>query len=83
MPDRIFIYRDGCGDGQFEGVAQFEIPQIERAFSEVNEKYSPQLTVFIVKKRGNTRFFLKENRQDFGNAKMGTVIDQTIVKEQG
>lgn len=49
----------------------------------MNEKYSPQLTVFIVKKRGNTRFFLKENRDNFGNAKLGSVIDQTIVKEKG
>lgn len=39
LPDRIFIYRDGCGDGQFAGVTEFEIPQIKEAFKGVNPNY--------------------------------------------
>ena len=39
LPDRIFVYRDGVSDGQFEGVSQFEVPQMKRAFTEVNELY--------------------------------------------
>jgi hypothetical protein len=40
------------------------------------------LTVVIVKKRSNARFFLR-GRNDFQNAPMGTVIDNTVVKEKG
>lgn len=39
--------------------------------------------MFIVKKRGNTRFFLKGNLDDIKNAPMGTVIDNTITKNTG
>lgn len=83
LPDRIFIYRDGCGDGQFSGVFEFEIPQLKQAFVDVNPNYNPKLTMCIVKKRGNTRFFLKGNRgNEFVNAPMGTVVDNTIVKTE-
>jgi len=45
---------------------------------------SPKLTVLIVKKRGNSRFFLKGNRgNEFSNAPMGTVVDSTIVSDPG
>ena len=37
----------------------------------------------VVKKRGNTRFFLKGNRNDFVKAPIGTVVDSTIVKNEG
>jgi len=83
LPDRIFVYRDGVSDGQFEGVSQFEVPQMKRAFTEVNELYNPHLVVIIVKKRGNSRFFLKGDRNEFQNAPMGTIIDNTITKEVG
>ena len=43
-------------------------------------QFRPKLTVVVVKKRSNTRFFLKGNRNEFGNAPIGTVIDNTIVK---
>ena len=36
-----------------------------------------------VKKRGNTRFFFKGNRNEFTNAPMGTVVDNSIVKNPG
>ena len=39
LPDRIFVYRDGVSDGQFAGVADFEVPQMKKAFSEINENY--------------------------------------------
>jgi len=84
LPDRIFIYRDGCSDGQFAGVTEFEIPQIRQAFAQIQDNYNPKLTVLIVKKRGNTRFFLREQRgNNFTNAPMGTVVDTGIVNHPG
>jgi hypothetical protein len=43
---------------------------------------SPKLAVIVVKKRSNARFFLR-GRSDFQNAPMGTVIDNTVVKNKG
>ena len=106
LPDRIFVYRDGVSDGQFSGVAEYEVPQMKAAFTDISEnyayknilkiflfcvkikffiflKYSPKLTVLVVKKRGNSRFFWKGGRNEFQNAPMGTVIDNTIVKNPG
>ena len=77
------MYRDGCGDGQMAGVAEFEVPQMVRAFEALNDSYRPKLTVLVVQKRGNSRFFLRENRDELANARMGTVIDQDVVKEEG
>ena len=39
LPDRIFVYRDGVSDGQFTGVAEYEVPQMKRAFTIINENY--------------------------------------------
>ena len=35
FPDKIYIYRDGCSDGDFEKVREFEIPQIKGAFEDL------------------------------------------------
>jgi hypothetical protein len=40
------------------------------------------MTVLIVKKRGNSRFFLRQ-RDQLGNPPVGTVIDNTITKSEG
>ena len=39
FPDRIFVYRDGVGDGQFPVVKDLEIPQLKRAFQTISETY--------------------------------------------
>ncbi len=44
--------------------------------------FSPKLTVVVVKKRSNARFFLKGDRNEFVNAPVGTVIGNTIVKKE-
>jgi hypothetical protein len=40
LPDRIFVYRDGVGDGQFDMVKEFELPQFKSAFQQVKENYA-------------------------------------------
>lgn len=54
-PERIFIYRDGVGDGQLDTVANYEVKQLLDAFSSIDETYKPRLTVIVVQKRINTR----------------------------
>ena len=39
FPDRIIVYRDGVSDGQFDAVAEFEVPQIKKSFKYVSETY--------------------------------------------
>ena len=37
LPDRIFVFRDGVGDGQMATVADYEVPQISSCFSMFGE----------------------------------------------
>jgi aubergine-like protein len=82
LPDRIIIYRDGISDGQLSQVIEHEIPQIEKAFSMISSNYKPMLTVIIVKKRGNTRFFAQDARQGLVNPPCGTVIDTVVTRRE-
>jgi hypothetical protein len=41
------------------------------------------LTVIVVKKRSNARFFMKANHDDLTNPYVGTVIDDIVVKSPG
>ena len=38
-PDKVIIYRDGVSDGQLKLVLDYEIPQIEKAFSMLDTNY--------------------------------------------
>lgn len=60
-PDRIFIYRDGVGDGQLEAVKNYEVRQFLNTCSRLDPAYKPKLSVIIVQKRVNTRIFEKVN----------------------
>lgn len=77
VPSQIFIYRDGVGDGQIDFVKNFEIPQISDALKSYGAGI--KLTVIIVTKRINARFF-KSDRGQLRNPEPGTVIDDTVTK---
>jgi len=81
-PEKIIIYRDGISDGQLQMVKEHEIPQIEKAFTMIDTKYRPLLTVIIVKKRGNTRFFAKSGSRDLTNPPCGSVIDSVVTRAE-
>jgi aubergine-like protein len=83
LPDRIFVYRDGVSDSQFDKLSEFEIPQMKSAFNAFGENYKPKMTFFVVKKRSNARFFLKGTRNEFQNPPIGTVIDNAVTKRKG
>ncbi|XP_028171240.1 piwi-like protein Ago3 [Ostrinia furnacalis] len=79
LPDRIIIYRDGVGDGQFKVIKDFEIPQMQVCFSLMGETYKPTLTYVVVQKRINTRIFMK-NHKGYDNPYPGTVVDHAITR---
>jgi aubergine-like protein len=84
LPTRIFIFRDGVGDGMLSMVEDFEIRQIEEAFKTLQPGYEPMLSVIVVKKRMNTRIFRVDNRNRsqvrYDNPLPGTVVDDVITK---
>lgn len=80
LPEKIFFYRDGVGDGQIEYVYNQEVKKLESTlanFYEGQGKAPPKLTFFIVNKRLNTRFFLKSG-SEVSNPVPGTVVDNTV-----
>ncbi|KAJ1918058.1 hypothetical protein H4219_002838 [Mycoemilia scoparia] len=84
LPQRVIMYRDGVSEGQFEQVANQEVPAIKRACQSFNKSYNPKVTVVVVLKRHHIRMFpTKPNEADrSGNCQAGTVIDQGITNSQ-
>ncbi|KAI9597284.1 Piwi domain-containing protein [Syncephalis fuscata] len=81
-PQRIFFYRDGVSDGQFQRVFEAEVKAIKKACHELSPKYNPKLTFIIAKKRHHTRLFPAQAGPQAtdrsGNCKPGTVVDHDI-----
>jgi len=83
LPERIFFYRDGVGDGQIKYVHQQEVTLLDAKIKEIYGKVkvaagiSPKLTFIIVNKRLNTRIFTKQGPV-YKNPPSGTVVDNTI-----
>ncbi|XP_051162825.1 piwi-like protein Siwi isoform X2 [Leptopilina boulardi] len=76
LPHRIFMFRDGVGEGQLNQVTKVEVNRIQgmlkRVYAENNMPLAA-LTYVIVTKRINSRFFLQKN-----NPNPGTIVDDVI-----
>ena len=57
LPSRIVFYRDGVDEGQFQNVKDTELKALKDACSRIQLGYSPIITIIIVQKRHNIRFF--------------------------
>ncbi|XP_053312111.1 piwi-like protein 1 [Spea bombifrons] len=81
LPSRILIYRDGVGDGQLKILVNYEIPQFMDCIRSAEQNYNPKLTVIVVKKRINARFF-----GHFGdrlqNPPPGTIVDVEVTRPE-
>lgn len=75
LPAKIFIYRDGVGDGQIRYVQETEIQMLREQLGNMYKGDKYELVFIIVSKRINTRLFT-EMRPN--NPKSGTVVDSTI-----
>ncbi|XP_078291444.1 piwi-like protein 1 [Panthera onca] len=80
LPQSIIVYRDGVGDGQLQALIEHEVPQIRSSLKSVYGD-EVRLTVVVVKKRINTRFFA-EYQGRLQNPLPGTVIDVEVTKRQ-
>ena len=87
MPARIFIYRDGVGDGQISVVKEYEVMQVEKALEDFSQYYlntKPSFTYIVVQKRINLKFFTTQGRdeQNAQNPLPGTILDQGVTRKQ-
>jgi len=81
LPQRVMIYRDGVGDGQLPAIVEHEVPQILDCFKSIGSDYSPKVSVIVVKKRINSRFFADGGRELI-NPPPGTVVDNTVTRPE-
>ncbi|KAK6514246.1 hypothetical protein TWF506_008644 [Arthrobotrys conoides] len=80
VPKTIIIYRDGVSDGQYYHVLSQELPKVLAACSEFEHGYRPSITLVVVGKRHQTRFYPTEDKSadDRKNCLPGTVVDRGI-----
>lgn len=83
LPKRIFYFRDGVSDGQFQQVNDDELPLIRAACGKASgndPKYNPKIAVIICGKRHHTRFYPTDERltDGRGNCAPGTVVDRGV-----
>ncbi|XP_054383729.1 piwi-like protein 1 isoform X5 [Pongo abelii] len=81
MPSRIIVYRDGVGDGQLKTLVNYEVPQFLDCLKSIGRGYNPRLTVIVVKKRVNARFFAQSGGR-LQNPLPGTVIDVEVTRPE-
>ncbi|XP_072288512.1 piwi-like protein 1 [Eucyclogobius newberryi] len=81
LPSRIIVYRDGVGDGQLHSVVNYEVAQIMEAIKSMGQDYVPKLSVVVVKKRINSRFFALINGKVL-NPPPGTIVDSEVTRPE-
>ncbi|NWR83779.1 PIWL1 protein, partial [Furnarius figulus] len=81
LPSRIFVYRDGVGDGQLNTLVNYEVPQFLDCLKSMGTDYRPGLTVIVVKKRVSARFFA-EAGGGLKNPPPGTVVDTVVTRPE-
>ncbi|XP_018431983.1 PREDICTED: piwi-like protein 1 [Nanorana parkeri] len=81
LPSRIIIYRDGVGDGQLDTLVNYEIGQLVDSIKATGKDYSPRLSVIVVKKRLNTRFFASLGGR-LQNPPPGTIVDVEVTRPE-
>jgi eukaryotic translation initiation factor 2C len=86
-PENILIYRDGVSEGQYDIVLDEELPLLRKACTEVypatdSKKGLPRISIIIVGKRHNTRFYStkEEDADRSSNPQNGTVVDRGVTE---
>ncbi|XP_065335975.1 piwi-like protein Siwi [Cloeon dipterum] len=74
LPSRIFMYRDGVGDGQIDYVLNIEVEQIKATLEKHYRGTNYKFAFVIVSKRINTKFFTSGKQ----NPPPGTVVDDRV-----
>jgi hypothetical protein len=82
LPDSIIIYREGLSDVQIKKTITDELENLYltlntiKSNSEKYKNYNPEIVLFIVNKKVNSKFFDydQKNTNNFGNPTSGSVI---------
>lgn len=84
LPSKIFYYRDGVSESQFNQVKNIEINAMIQACEQLEPKKRVLITVVIVQKRHHTRFFPGKTGVGEGdrnnNVPAGTIVDTVITR---
>jgi hypothetical protein len=88
-PENVLIYRDGVSEGQYNLVLEQELPALRKACEELYPATStkqglPRVTIIIVGKRHNTRFYStrREDADRSSNPQNGTVVDRGVTESR-
>ena len=86
-PENILIYRDGVSEGQYDLVLSHELSLLRKACKEIypadiTKKGFPRMTIIIVGKRHNTRFYptKPDDADRSSNLPSGTVVDRGVTE---
>ncbi|KAK3077342.1 hypothetical protein LTS18_010532, partial [Coniosporium uncinatum] len=86
-PENILIYRDEVSEGQYRVVPEDELPLLREACQELypaneTKRGFPRLSIIIVGKRHNTRFYptKTEDANRSSNSQNGTVVDRGVTE---
>src|SRR5882724_3633027 len=86
-PENILVYRDGVSEGEYHQVLDQELPALRKACEELypaifTKQGIPYITIIIVGKRHNTRFYptRKEDVDRSSNPQNGTVVDRGVTE---
>lgn len=87
-PDNILVYRDGVSEGQYASVLKDELPLLRTACTELypadlTRRRIPRVTIVIVGKRHQTRFYPTDGKKaarNNANPKPGTVVDRGVTE---
>jgi hypothetical protein len=84
LPENIIVYRDGVSEGQYNKVIEEELPLLQAACKKtypatLTAKGLPRLSIVIVGKRHNTRFYpTTDQDSNRENPIPGTVVDRGV-----
>ncbi|CAG4973952.1 unnamed protein product [Parnassius apollo] len=78
LPKKIYVFRDGVSEGQFDQVINYELSAVYRAYQRLTGTTAkPEVLFLLVQKRHHTRFFSHDANAQ--NVEPGTVVDKHIV----
>ncbi|KAI1182530.1 RNA interference and gene silencing protein [Nemania serpens] len=87
LPENILVYRDGVSEGQYKTVVEEELPALRGACEHLypashTKVGKPHITIVIVGKRHNTRFYPTErsHADRSGNPENGTIVDRGVTE---
>ncbi|KAK6732202.1 hypothetical protein RB195_016529 [Necator americanus] len=89
LPEKIFLYRDGVGDGQIPYVKDQEVRLVQKACADaveraegVEKNFKIKLAFIIVTKKVNMRIFKGNPDSRLTNPDPGTVVDSVVTRPE-